>query len=367
LRFLLKNDDLLSADFVWQLAELENLESDLKMTLTEHLGSRIHSYQEHLDWVNYQVQNQIVSENEGFELLKAKTELSNESERYMLAEWASAHGLERETAKLIDNDMGLKRKDYYLLLLRSLSRIGEWERVYALLEDSSPPLDSYWLHLLKSNYFFQQEQEARARQEWYRAKIELPTEVSAIWSLIRLGDALELFDATDDLLEQVLQRTGSPDPVINYLGSRYLETEQFEELYRTLKRFHQRFPGHEEIANEWVYYAFLLKRDMEEAENAIEDLYDSHPERLRYHMTWALGRIQAGDYPSVLERLRHFDVNWSEVHPKWRFILALALLGVGESEQAHHYLNGIDVQALSIPEQQLLERLRSSEHGLNAA
>ena len=68
-----------------------------------------------------------------------------------------------------------------------------------------------------------------------------------------------------------------------------------------------------------------------------------------------MAMVLRGEPREVLERLRHFKVDWEALAPRWRMILALA--SVGEKEQAEHYMQGIDPAGLSPYEADLVRRL----------
>lgn len=360
MELLLKNPDLLEDEFLWRLISVGNVGKELQRKMVDQLASRVGSFPQELLWVEYQIRNQFLSPEQGLDYLKSKRSPDSHSELILLASWCNQRRLYSEVVELIDNETALSRRDAYAILMAALLMTQDWDRVEVLISNDNPPLEAFWFNLLKAQLMAVRGEHSQATHFWYRAKARVVDDAREMWSLIEVGDRLGLHEETRPLLEQVVNRSGSPERVVEYLGARLLKQKQYGRLLEELKRFADRFPRQDSIVSEWAYYAFLLQQDVEEASVRIDEICDEHPEVLAYHMTWAMGEIMQGRYREVLARLSQVSVDWESVYPKWRFILALALAGVGEHAQSEHYLSGIDLSALAAPEAAVLQRLRKN-------
>ena len=356
-RFLLLNEDLMDDSVLWQMTQLTNLSPKLSQQLESTLNDRITDFEERISLMNYRVANGIITqENALGELMKA-LDRSDQLAVIRLAEWCNINGFSDEVIELMNLDLALKRKDWFVMYIKNLGLINEWERIILILTKEDCPIETFLSDILKCEAYYSNGDNIKAINSWYRAKLSSHPVANDLWLLVRIGDKMELEQDTEKMLRELVIVGENPERVLGYVASREMSKGNFDEFYRLLSGFKELYNNVGSIVNDWAYYSILMDRDYDGAMFEIQKLIDQNPKQLRYHMTWALGQIKKAQYREVLARFQHFDLDWMELHPKWRLILALALAGVGEYEQGQAYLEDVDMQSFNSYELELYEKL----------
>lgn len=354
-RFLLKNEDLLDDSILWEMTQLTGLTQATSSLLETKLGYRTTEHPEKLELADYQVKNGIKTAEQLFFDLHSDFAKENLPIRSLLAKWCSSYDLHENLLMVLSAEESLKRKDWFLLYIEALSKLDRWEEIEALLEAPFIPIQNFWIHILKAEAQFRQNQTGRAIRHWYRAKSETFPSIDHYWSLIHLGDKYELEKETKALLDEMVLMGVPVGQVLAYIADREFGREDYSNFYDYLEFFKAKYEKQPDVLNDWAYYSYLMDLNVSKSDEVVLALIEKYPDRLRYHMTWALGKIKEQKPRQVLARLQQFDVDWMSLHPKWRFILSLALAGVGETEQAKAYLEGEDLSGLNPFERKLFE------------
>ena len=356
IEFLLKNEELIDDSVLWQMTQASGLSDPLQSRLDQALNGRITGFEERIQLVDYRVENKQITSEEGLTQLMRALDRNDSLAVVRLAQWCSQHDHHEAVVDLMNVDLALKRKDWFLMYIKSLGVLGEWKRVLRVLTSEDCPLEPFLLDILECEAYAESGDRIKAVSQWYRAKIASNPVLNDLWLLVRIGDKIGLERETEKLFRELVIVGENPEKVLAYVAERELANEDYDAFYRHLTTFRELYNNVGSIVNDWAYYSFLMGRRVVEATEAVNQLVEQDPSQLRYHMTWALGQIKIGHYREVLARFQQFDLDWMELHPKWRFILALALAGVGEYEQADAYLEGVDPQTLRPMELELYEK-----------
>ena len=347
IRVLVENEDLINDSILWDITQFRGLSPDLSAMVKEKLDGKVNAYDERIALAEYQVLNKIKTPPDAYLELKAALFKEDMLSVVNLAKWCSKYNLTDQVLDLLSIDTALLRKDWFLLYVKNLGKAGRWADIVAILDKRDCPIEPFWISMLKAQACFEMGEESKAINSWYRAKLISQPVLEQYWLLIRLGDQMGLREDTKDLLDDLVSLGASPEQVVAYLCDQELATGNWEELYAILSTYKDRYPEHPDIVNDWAYYAILMDHEDETLIKRVDELVEAHPDQLRFHMIWALAQIKKGAYRQVLARLQQFNVDWMQLHPKWRFILALALAGVGEFEQAQAYLEEVDLGTLN--------------------
>ena len=357
IRVLVENEALIDDSILWDITQFRNLSPELSTMVKEKLDGKVRAYDERIALAEYQVRNKIKEPLEAYQELEAALYKEDMLSVVNLAKWCSKYGLVDQVLELVSVDTALMRKDWFLLYVKNLGRDGRWKEILDLLDKRDCPVEPFWSSLLKAETCFEMGDEAKAVNAWFRAKLVSQPDLDQYWLLIRLGDQLDLKEDAVDLVENLVALGAAPEQVVQYLCERELTVGNWEELYTILSSYKERYPERPDIVNDWAYYAILLDHADEDLLRVVDELVEAHPDQLRYHMTWAIAQIKKGNYRQVLARLQQFNLDWMSLHPKWRFILALALAGVGEFEQAQAYIENIDFDTLNPYENALYDKV----------
>ena len=343
IRVLVENEDLIDDSILWDITQFRNLSPDLSTMIKEKLDGKVNAYDERIALAEYQVQNGIKEPLEAYNELEATLYREDILAVMNLAKWCSKHGLADQVLDLVTLKTALTRKDWFLIFAKNLGKKGRWKEIIDILDKQDCPIEPFWLSILKAEACFQNGDEAMAINSWYRARLVSQPGLEEYWLMIHLGDELGLHSDTMELTDKLVSLGAQPEQVLAYLCERQLIVGNYDELYATLTTYKTNYPDHPDIVNDWAYYSILMDRADESVLPMVDKLVEENPSQLRYHMTWALAQIKQGNYRQVLARLQQFDLEWEKLHPKWRFILSLALAGVGSFEQANAYLEDVDM------------------------
>jgi tetratricopeptide (TPR) repeat protein len=269
-----------------------------------------------------------------------------------LGRWMLQQGRPAQTLDLIPERLASGNRDLFLLHLQALYHSGERDRVRLLLQRADVPLPDQWKHWILSQTLKEAGETDAARSSWLRAARDAPHNPDLSWALVQGCGGLGLEERANSMLLDLVIR-GQEEKVRLFLVKRFTQDGDLARYVASLKSLSQQFRNSPEWTNDWAWHTLLLGRDREEALEAIEHQLSLHPGKLALHMTWALDSVKRQDPRPVLERLRHFKVDWESMPPRWRWILAVALMQVGEEQQARHYAKGISAASLT-PEEQLL-------------
>ncbi len=357
IEFLLDNSDLINDQVMWQMTEIDALNIEIKRRLQDQLQLRVDEFEDEIRLVNHRIQTGVITRNEGFEYLMGKTREADNRYVTRLAEWCSDVGLAEQVPVLLSVPLALQRKDWFLILIRNLGRLERWDAVVRILEEEQCPIERFWLYILKVEAYRAMDSDAEMVNAWYRAKLEALPLPLHFWTLIEMGNEAGLNYEADALLDRLVILGVPAEEILGYGARLAHESRNFDRLYTTLTSFYDKYGGNPDIANDWAYYSILMDQNGGEAREVVETLSKQYPNRLRYHMTWALGRIKDSRYSEVLARFQTIDVEWETLHPKWRLILAFALAGVDEFQQAQYYLEGVDMEQFNEYERAIYERL----------
>jgi len=355
-KFLLGNDDLVDDSVLWQMTQFTNLSEALSDELNQKLDKRITMYDERIQLVDYRIANKISSPEEGLNELVKALDRSDSLALVRLAQWCSKRGFPDEAVQLMSVDLALRRKDWFVMYVKNLGILGEWDKIIRILTTEDCPIEEFLLDILKCEAYSESGDRIKAISQWYRAKIASNPVKKDLWLLIRIGDKIGLKDETEKLLRELVIVGENPEIVLAYVAKRELAEDDYDSLYRYLTSFKELYSNIGSIVNDWAFYSILLDRNPDEALKEVNTLIMRDPKQLRYHMTWALYQIKQQNYRDVLARFQQFDIDWMNLHPTWRFILALALAGVGEHEQAEAYLEDIEPAVLNPYELELYEK-----------
>jgi tetratricopeptide (TPR) repeat protein len=347
LRVLIESEDLIDDSILWDMTQFRNLSSELSAFLKEKLDGKVNAYDERIALAEYQVLNKVKKPSEAFEELTRTLSREDILAVANLVKWCSKYGLVDQALELMSAEMAIKRKDWFLLYVKNLGKKERWVDIIELLKNEDCPIEPFWSSILKAEAFYESGEEGKAVNAWYRAKQETQPLQDQYWLLIHTGDAFGLHDETAEMLDKLVSIGVQPEQVLAYICERELLSKNYDGLYDTLVAYKERYPDHPDIVNDWAYYAILMDRDNKNALEAVNTLIESNPNLLRFHMTWALAQLKLGNPRQVLSRLQQFDLDWMKLHPKWRFILALALAGVGEVDQAKVYLAGVNMDTFN--------------------
>jgi len=356
-RFLLLNEDLMDDSVLWQMSQFANLSQSLRDQLDQALNKRISDYEERIKLVDYRISNHLITLDEGLDTLRKNLNTSDSLSVIRLSEWCSEHHFYKEVVDLMNVDLALKRKDWFLLYLKNLGLNQNWDKIIKILTTEDCPIETFLSDILKSEAFSESGDKIKAINSWYRAKLSSNPVTSDLWLLIRIGDKMGLENDTEKMLRELVIVGEDPERVLSYVAAREIAKKDYGNFYRILSGFRELYNNVGSIVNDWAYYAILMDKDYDGAMAEINRLIEADPNVLRYHMTWALGMIKQNQYREVLARFQQFKLDWMTLHPKWRYILALALAGVGEYEQGETYLENVDVQSLNPYELDLYEKL----------
>jgi hypothetical protein len=356
IKILIENNDLITDSMLWEMAQIPGLSAEIDRKLQTALDKRISDFDEAMAFASYSVRSGQRSVTEAYEKLLSGINPADDSQRAKLAKWCQTYQLWDEMDRWIDLPLSLKRKDWFLTYMKLLGHQKKWSKIREVLETEDCPIEVFWKHILLSDAYYELGEKAKATNAWFRAKIESQPIPLHLWILVRTGDKMVMTQEVTALLDELILVGVPPEQVIAYIAGRDFAVQNYEGFYLELESFREKYPANPEILNDWIYYSFLLERNELEAWQEINDLVAQYPKRLRYHMTWALGKIREKAYRDVLARFQQFDVDWETLHPKWRFILAIALAGAGEVEQGKHYLAGIKTEEMNQYELELYER-----------
>ena len=355
-KFLLGNDDLVDDSVLWQMTQLTNLSEGLRDKLDKALNRRITVFEERVQLVDYRIANKLVTPEEGLNELAGSLDRDDQLALVRLALWCSKHGFPDEAVDLMSVDLATKRKDWFVMYIKNLGVLGQWEKIINILTTEDCPIEEFLLDVLKCEAYSENGDQIKAINQWYRAKIASDPVINDLWLLIRIGDKMELEEETEKLLRELVIIGENPEKVVAYVAQRELAKSDYESFYRQLTGFKELYSNIGSIVNDWAYFSVLLDKNVDEAMEVVDKLVERDPKQLRYHMTWALGQIKQRHYREVLARFQQFDIDWMALHPKYRFILALALAGVGEYEQGEAYLEGIEKESYNPYELELYEK-----------
>ncbi len=356
-RFLLLNEDLMDDSVIWQMTQLSHLSKPLSDQLEQTLNRRITAFDERIALVDYRVANKILTPEAGLKELVKALDSTDQLAVIRLAEWCNSHEFPSEVVELMSVPLAIQRKDWFVMYIKNLGLTEHWEKIVQILTEEDCPIEEFLSNILKCEAYFGSGDRINAINAWYRAKLSSNPTASDLWLLIRIGDKMGLETDTEKMLRELVIVGENPERVLAYVAARELGKERYEEFYRLISGFRELYNNIGSIVNDWAYFAILMDRDYDEAMLAVDRLIEKDPEQLRYHMTWSLGKIKKGQYREVLARLQQFKLDWMQLHPKWRFILALALAGVGEYEQGQAYLEGVELKAFNPYEIELYEKL----------
>lgn len=357
LRILFENDELMEDSVLWEMTQLKNLSPELSILLKDKLYSRVNVFEERIALAEYQIQNNMKEASLAYQELKLEVNKRDFLAVATLAKWCSKHNMVDETLEMLTPELALKRKDWFLLYLKNLGKKHRWEDVIELLAIRDCPIEAFWSYIMKAEAFHQIGEESKAINAWYRAKLESSPTKDSYWLMIKMGDEFGLEEDTNRMLTELVIIGVKPEQVLAYVTVREFSRKNYDGFYSFLESFKDHFFDHDDIVNDWAYYSILMNRNVELALSIITKLVENNPKQLRYHMTWALAEIKEGRYRQVLGRFQQFEIDWMNLHPKWRFILSLALAGVGEFDQAEAYLEGIELQSFNPFELELYEKL----------
>ncbi len=317
-----------AGDGLWELLSMENLPDALRASVSAKLRGGPRSFEETLTLADYEISFGVGDALDYFDGLSQHVDLQDEVRRHMLVRWCLGHDIPEQALEILPESRALERRDAFLLHIQVLTRLERWDRIRDLLGRKDLPLELFWQYLLQ-------------------AELELGT-----------GDRIGGDDRTTNRMMGDLVLSGeSVDAVRSYLLDRLARDGNFDRFLESLRTLKVRFGEQAEWVNDWAYFSIVMGRDGEEALAEVNRIIEKEPSKLAYHMTWAMAMVLRGEPREVLERLRHFKVDWESLAPRWRMILALALASVGEKEQAEHYMQGIDPAGLSPYEADLVRRL----------
>jgi tetratricopeptide (TPR) repeat protein len=285
------------------------------------------------------------------QLLETASPMSDE-QCIQIGNWGLRHNLSTEVTRLIPKERAAVHKNLFLIRLKALSRSDQWDALLHELENRQAPLTVFWRHLLLAEAHLNQNSNAQATTHWQRAANESPVQADAQWELIRLGMRI----GNDEKMNQLFAARildGEADLVQTFLVQRLAISSNHPQMLSSLAWISSQFPQLHSWRNDWAYHALLLGVQREKAMQVASALSTEFPQKLSYHMTWAMGAVQEGRHREVLERLRHFKLDWETLPLPWRIILALALEGVGERETALHYVSDLNPDTLNPWERKL--------------
>lgn len=362
LRFLLKQESLIDDSVVWQMLQLENLSEELYALLDETLHRRVTDFEEHIELVELRVKQGRLQAKDGARELRQAVNHSDSFAVVRLAQWLAKHGFSEAVVELMPLDLALSRKDWFLMYMKQLGELKSWKRILTILTEQRCPIEPFLVEILKCEAYYQNAEIPKALNAWYRAKLAANPVSSEMWLLIRTGDKIGQRHETERLLRDLVVMGERAERVLEYIASRDLRAGDYEGFLQQLTVFKEQYSNIATVVNDWAYYSILMGRDREEAMLEVDRWIEQHPEQLRFHMTWALGKIKTGEYRQVLARFQQFDLDWMGLHPKWRMILALALAGVGEEEQGKAYLKDLDLKIFNPYELALYEQLFTQQN-----
>jgi tetratricopeptide (TPR) repeat protein len=352
---LLEREGDLELPVLWALFETPNLSEALLRELSMRLRSKISSPEDGLILATMEVRSGLIDRRKAYEQLISEFNWESNEHRAVIATWCSDLGMPEQALQHMSMEWATGNADYFLTWIKALGSVGRWQDVLDGLSHRDSPLERFWLHYLTAEAHAALGQQTGAVNQWHRAKSALPATAEAYWLLLALADRLGLSSESDALASDMIPSGVNPSEIAAYYVGQAGIDGDYERLVAQLNRLRLAAPESPEALNDWAYYALLVSPTVDEQTlQAAEQLSNEHPTVLRYHMTWALGMIRQGKPEEVLGRFQQFQLQWETLHPKWRFILALALIHAGEEEQGRHYLNANDIEQLNPMEQQLL-------------
>lgn len=347
-----------AGDGLWELLSMENLPDALRASVSAKLRGGPRSFEETLTLADYEISFGVGDALDYFDGLSQHVDLQDEVRRHMLVRWCLGHDIPEQALEILPESRALERRDAFLLHIQVLTRLERWDRIRDLLGRKDLPLELFWQYLLQAELELGTGDAAKAAHLWNRARSLSDGSREQLWLLLRPGDRIGGDDRTTNRMMGDLVLSGeSVDAVRSYLLDRLARDGNFDRFLESLRTLKVRFGEQAEWVNDWAYFSIVMGRDSEEALAEVNRIIEKEPSKLAYHMTWAMAMVIRGEPREVLERLRHFKVDWESLAPRWRMILALALASVGEKEQAEHYMQGIDPAGLSPYEADLVRRL----------
>lgn len=343
---------------LWELLSMENLPDALRAGVSARLRGGQRSFEELLTLADYEISFGVGDALDYFHGLSKHVDLQDEVRRHMLVRWCLGHGIPEQALKILPDSRALERRDAFLLHIQVLTRLQRWDQIRELLGRKDLPLESFWQYLLQAELALETGDSGNAGHLWNRARSFSDGSREHLWLLLRAGDRIGGDDRTTNRMMGDLVLSGeSVDAVRSYLVDRLAGGGNYDRFLESLRSLKVRFGEQAEWVNDWAYFSIVMGRDSEEAFAEVNRIIEKDPSKLAYHMTWAMAMVIRGEPREVLERLRHFKVDWDSLDPRWRMILALALASVGEKEQAEHYMQGVDPARLSPYEGELARRL----------
>lgn len=349
---------LMQGEGLWELLSMEVLPVSLRTAVGAKLRDGHRSFEEMLTLADYGISLGVESPGHYFEGLSSHPDMQDETRRHMLVRWCLRHGIPEQGLEVIPEPKALERRDAFLLHIQLLTRLKQWDRIRELISRDNLPLESFWQYLLHAELEFETGDLAKANHLWNRARSVSVEGREQLWLLLRSGDKIGGEDRTTNRIMGDLVFSGeSVDAIRSYLVDRLAVDRDYGRFLESLRSLKTRFSEQPEWVNDWAYYSIIMGKDSDEALAEVNQLIEGEPSKLAYHMTWAMAMVMRGEPREVLERLRHFKVDWDSLAPRWRMILALALASVDEKEQAAHYMQGVDPAQLSPYEGDLVQRL----------
>ena len=350
----LSKDDSIEKEVLWSLAEIPNFERSSMQELKNRLSKLSTTFKAQLQLATWEVESALLSSEEAYSDLSSIVEPTNFEACAMLADWCNLHHLPLQALEWMPKERAMQNINWLLTRIKSLGQVAQWKEVVALISEKDCPLEIFWKHLLLAEAYSAMGQLEIASHNWHRAKAAVDNSPALQWVLIPTGEKLGLDQECNQLLFQMVSTGIDPTRISAYFFERAVRRNDYAPLPDLLNQLREVAPLNPDIQNDWAYFTLLFTPDHSEAKEMAETLCEEHPGVLRYHMTWALGKIQEGKPKEVLGRFQQFQVDWETLHPRWRLILALALAGAGEKEQGAHYLTRLDLRELNPKEQELL-------------
>lgn len=285
-------------------------------------------------------------------------DLDDPSEIAALGRWLNSHGLHYYTRRAIPTETAMTRQDLFLIHADALALSGEWDAIFALLDQPRTPIEDYLRESFRMRTLVETGDLRRARLAWDRALLAAARESPKLYYLARQAQKLELHEFEIAALRRVAESPTMRKAALSDLIAVLQRQGKTGELHQALLDYRRYFPDDTDARNDARYVSFLLGETTAEGLAEAQDLLEAQPNFLAYRMTVVLGLLTEDRSAEALDLLIELPVDWFEVRDRWRLLAATALHREGFQADAQKLAAQIDPSNLLPEERQFLEAIR---------